>query len=376
MWMMMLEMLAAAGIALWLQQKFFQIYSRRGLSAEVYFDEEELNAGEKSTISIIVTNRKNIPLSAVSLAFRVDKTIRCLEEENSAVSDYTYRYDVFSIGGYEKVRRVAPILCQKRGYYEIQDLELSTSDLFYRKQFHKECHSDSVLYVYPAAVPAELSEKAARKIYGEVTARRFLVEDPYEFRGLREYQPYDEMRYINWKASARCTELMVMQKGSMSDQKVVILLNAASDDGDNRILVEKGISIAYALAEHLIREGIQTGLISNGRDRLDGKTIYLEAGAARSHVEAIGRCLARLIETSDQTSFASCIKERILSEENQDTVYVVISEVRNRNAVADFPKLAEVCEGSQMILVKRIDDKTEDLEQLSENIMMWEVPYA
>lgn len=47
MWMMMLEMLAAAGIALWLQQKFFQIYSRRGLSAEVYFDEEELNAGEK-----------------------------------------------------------------------------------------------------------------------------------------------------------------------------------------------------------------------------------------------------------------------------------------------------------------------------------------
>ena len=325
MWMMMLEMLAAAGIALWLQQKFFQIYSRRGLSAEVYFDEEELNAGERSTISITVTNRKNIPLSAVSLAFRVDKTIRCLEEENSAVSDYTYRYDVFSIGGYEKVRRVAPILCQKRGYYEIEDLELSTSDLFYRKQFHKECHSDSVLYVYPAAVPAEL---------------------------------------------------MVMQKGSMSDQKVVILLNAASDDGDNRILVEKGISIAYALAEHLIGEGIQTGLISNGRDRLDGKTVYLEAGAARSHVEAIGRCLARLTETSDQTSFASCIKERILSEENQDTVYVVISEVRNRNAVADFPKLAEVCEGSQMILVKRIDDKTEDLEQLSENIMMWEVPYA
>lgn len=376
MWMMMLAMFAAAGIAVWMQQKFFQIYSRRGLSAEVYFDEEELNAGEQSTISIVVTNRKNVPLSAVSLAFRVDKTIRCLEEANSAVSDYTYRYDVFSVGGYEKVRRTVPFLCQKRGYYEIQDMELSTSDLFYRKQFHKECHSDSVLYVYPETVSMELAEKAARKVYGEVTARRFLIEDPYEFRGLREYQPYDEMRYINWKASARCTELMVMQKGSMSDQKVILLLNAARDDGDNRILVEKGISIAYALAEQLIGEGIQTGLISNGIDRLDGKRVYLEAGAAKSHVETIGRCLARLIETSDQTSFAACMKERIFSEENRDTVYVVISEVRNRNAIADFPKLAEVCEGSQMILVKRIDDKTEDLEQISENIMMWEVPYA
>lgn len=376
MWIIMLVLPAAAWAAFWLQQKFFQIYSRRGLSAEVYFDEEELNAGEKSTISITVTNRKNVPLSSVSLAFRVDKTIRCLEEANSALSDYTYRYDVFSIGGYEKVRRVAPILCQKRGYYEIEDLELSTSDLFYRKQFHKPCESESVLYVYPAGVLAELSEKAARKIYGEVTARRFLIEDPYEFRGLREYQPSDEMRYINWKASARCGELMVMQKGSMSDQKVMILLNTAKDGGDNRVLVEKCISIAYALAEHLIGEGIQTGLISNGTDRLDGKPVYLEAGASRSHVETIGRCLARLQETEDQTSFAACMKEQITGGMDQDVVYVVISEVRNRAAVVDFPKLAKVYEGSQMILVKRIDEKTEDLEQISPDVMMWEVPYA
>lgn len=376
MWIIMLVLPAAAWAAFWLQQKFFEIYSRRGLSAEVHFDEEELNAGEKSTISITVTNRKNVPLSSVSLAFRVDKTIRCLEEANSALSDYTYRYDVFSIGGYEKVRRIAPILCQKRGYYEIEDLELSTSDLFYRKQFHKPCKSNSVLYVYPAGVPAELSEKAARKIYGEVTARRFLIEDPYEFRGLREYQPSDEMRYINWKASARCGELMVMQKGSMSDQKVMLLLNTAKDGGDNRVLVEKCISIAYALAEHLIGEGIQTGLISNGTDRLDGKPVYLEAGASRSHVEAIGRCLARLRETEDQTSFATCMKEQITGGADRDVVYVVISEVRNRAAVADFPKLVEAYEGSQMILVKRIDENSEDLEQISPDVMMWEVPYA
>ncbi len=373
--MLMIVMMISAVVVLYLQQAFFWYFSRRGLSAEVNFGKQEMTAGEKNRIFISVSNRKGFPLSAVSLSFRLDKGIQYIDDENNTVSDYTYRYDVFSVGSYEKVSRNAGILCTQRGYYRIEELELITNDLFYTRVFHQRCRSDSVLYVYPEPVQAEVAAEAARKIYGEMAARTFLVEDPYEFTGIRKYQPYDELRYINWKASVRQGEWLVNQKGSMSDQKVVMLLNATGGDGYNPILMEKGIAIAYSVAELLIGQGIQTGIISNGTDQEEGRMIRLAAGASREHGFSIGRCLARLKENMQKDSFGECIQELLEEQEETDTIYIMISEACVE-CVEIFQKLESSYEGAQMILLKMQDTRTEKLEYLASNIMTWEVPYA
>ena len=44
---------------------------------------------------------------------------------------------------------------------------------------------------------------------GSITSRQFLYEDPFEFRGIRDYTITDPMNKINWKASARSGNLMV-----------------------------------------------------------------------------------------------------------------------------------------------------------------------
>ena len=371
----MMIIVVSAIVVLYLQQVFFQYFSQRGLSAKVSFKRQEMTAGERNQISIYVSNRKRFPLSAVSLSFRLNKNIRYVEDENNTVSDYTYRYDVFSVGAYEKVSRDMDISCGQRGCYKIEELELITNDLFYTRVFHQKCRSDSMLYVYPEPVKADLAAEAARKLYGEMAARTFLVEDPYEFTGIRKYQPYDGLRYINWKASARQGEWVVNQKGSMSDQKVVVLLNATGAGGYNQILMEKGIAIAYSVVELLIAQGIQTGLISNGTDQEDGQVIRIEAGASREHGRAVGRCLARLKENMQMDSFEKCIQELMEGRKNEDTVYVMISEA-HAGHVEMFQKLEAYCEGAQMILLKMQDTRTENFDCLASNIMVWEVPYA
>ncbi len=37
---------------------------------------------------------------------------------------------------------------------------------------------------------------------GDIATKRFLMEDPYMFKGIREYQPHDSFKSINFKAYA------------------------------------------------------------------------------------------------------------------------------------------------------------------------------
>lgn len=50
--------------------------------------------------------------------------------ESGTVSDHFYRNDVMSVDGFEKVRRKLKFTCKKRGFYQIQEAELVSYDLF------------------------------------------------------------------------------------------------------------------------------------------------------------------------------------------------------------------------------------------------------
>ena len=43
------------------------------------------------------------------------------------------------------------------------------------------------------------------------------MEDPFEYRGIREYQPYDDMRSVNWKATAKTGDLKVNQNTNINN---------------------------------------------------------------------------------------------------------------------------------------------------------------
>ena len=62
-------------------------------------------------------------------------------------------------------------------------------------------------------------------LLGELETRRNQMEDPYTFRGIREYTYGDTYGKINWKATAKASKLMVNMYGYTSEQRVRILLN-------------------------------------------------------------------------------------------------------------------------------------------------------
>ena len=126
-------------------------------------------------------------------------------------------------------------------------------------------------------------------------AKRHMLEDPFEYRGIREYAPYDEMKTINWKATARTGDLMVNIRNYTSLRAVRIFLNLA-DTGilKNEQLVELCISIAARFAGELLEQGIRVAVYANGKDVLTGDPMKMQPSAGPGHMESINRAFARI----------------------------------------------------------------------------------
>ena len=79
--------------------------------------------------------------------------------------------------------------------------------------------------MYPKPFSHPDFKRSLKQLNGEVLTKRHLLEDPFEYRGIRDYQPQDDLKSINWKATARTGDLKVNQKNYTSQKSVRIFVN-------------------------------------------------------------------------------------------------------------------------------------------------------
>jgi uncharacterized protein (DUF58 family) len=105
-----------------------------------------------------------------------------------------------------------------------------------------------------------------------VAARRSVVPGGGgEFDSLREYHPDDELRRINWKATARSPRPISNVFSDERSQQVIVLLDAGRTMAQNVAGVtraEHGIDAAVALAEVALRAGDHVGVVAFAGDLL------------------------------------------------------------------------------------------------------------
>jgi uncharacterized protein (DUF58 family) len=109
---------------------------------------------------------------------------------------------------------------------------------------------------------AKLGPRRTRPWFGHVASRRIGVGS--DFWGVREYIPGDEVRRINWKASARLDRLCTNEYEGERSGDVVIILDARRESAvgtRNVNAVEYGVRAALGVAEHVLAAKNRVGLI-------------------------------------------------------------------------------------------------------------------
>lgn len=335
----MIQLLGILVVALLLylgQKKVYQKVWHKNLRVRLSFQEEGIWEGQESALSEIIENQKKLPLTMLKVKFQTDRHLLFMDTKGSRTTDKFYRNDIFHIGRMEKVTRVLRFTAGRRGYYTIREADLVASDLFLTAQYTAAIAIDHCsLYVYPKPFSHPEFRQSLKQVSGEVLAKRHLLEDPFEYRGIREYQPMDDLKSINWKATARTGEFKVNQKNYTAEKSVRIFINL-EDTGilKKEDCVEASLQIATALLLLFLEQGMQVAVYCNGVDVLHNEPCILEAGGGIRQRQAVLRAFA-LIDTSKPVrSFSELFGSR-LSEASGAIMTCIVSP----NVYDDFASL-------------------------------------
>ena len=246
------------------------LYSRnwiRFLTVRVQFSHPHVRAMEVFELTEVIENRKNMTLPVLEIGFRIPNGLHFEDAENTQVSDYTYKRDIFAVAGMERIVRRYPVTARRRGYYEVSQLTVQVPSRMYRRIYRMDDQmtGGGGLYVYPAAVDCGMLLRAVEVILGEVESARRMYEDPFVFSSIRPYTIRDPMKAINWKATAKTGELMVNTYASTAAVRVRIYLDVSADPAVpfSDSLRELGISMAASLIRELVKRQKDASLVVN-----------------------------------------------------------------------------------------------------------------
>lgn len=297
------------------QRRIYEKLWLKHLKVSISFGTNHIFEGEQGELKEIIENRKHLPLSMLKVKFKTDRHLEFGNEKGSRTTDQYYRNDVFRISGGERVTRTLKFRGGKRGYYTIEEISLVASDLFFLSQMTADQAVKAELYVYPKPYDSERLRQSLVQLNGEMLTKRHLLEDPFEYRGIREYQPYDDMRSINWKATAKTGDFKVNQRNYTSLKSVRIFFNIQDDNILKREdAVEMSLRIVVSLCLFFLKQGMQVSCYGNGLDVLTHKPLSIDAKASEGQMDFIYRALARIDTSLPAESFVQIFEERMFQE--------------------------------------------------------------
>lgn len=358
-----------------LQRVLYERFWKKGLTADAAFQGNPAVCGGEAYLLETVVNAKFLPLSILRVKFRIGRELEFVTGENSAVSDYTYRNDVFSVFPYQKITRKLRFYCRKRGYYEIKSLDLVSHDLFFSGHFIETLSLDSHLYVYPAAADCGRLNVPFQKMMGTCLSRSRLVTDPFELKGIREYQTYDSMRSVNWKATARTGALKVNVHESTASQNIFLFLNMDSDyPWASEALREEAISICGSFIDAFVSAGIPTGFSATASTRRPKSPPSSPPGRERATSPGAWSAQPSPLRHS-LTPFETLMREGSLEKKAEDCLYIMISSCKRPELQTAYQEFCRYSPGSLWIAPLRPEDEAVFSLCPAALTMKWEVPY-
>lgn len=314
----------------------WHFYFKHAWSKELYvrlnFDEISVYAGDDAHITEVIENRKILPLPVAQIAFSISKNLVFSTMENTAVSDYTYKQDIYALSGRQRITRKLTVSCRRRGHYDVHKIDCRAVGLLYKYAYTTHFDADTELYVYAKRVDVSRIHVACEQMLGDLACSKRLYEDPFAFASIREYTPTDAMKSINWKASAKTGSLMVNTFESTQNPRLMIYLDI-NDEGIYKAphLIEESISIAATLSQKLILRGMASG-IAVGSD-------LLRPSSGQNHLIMIEQLLAALDTAASGTASSGIDFSGLLDRTSEDCVYVIISKNQSKANVAAIRRL-------------------------------------
>ena len=242
--------------------------------------------GEQMYLIYTIRNTSILPRLFLSVSVYLDDDIEFRETEERTeryVEDsftglcFNRRYFLLPHQSFtEKVR----ICVTKRGLKPIGRFYLESGDFLGFKSFIREYPMDMKVICTSKTVEDLPDFHPLGGTLGDVSVRRFILEDPTLVYGHRDYTGHEPMKQISWKATARSGRLIVREQDHTLDWNATVLVDFRTESHHE---LERTLEIVRTVCERLESARIPYALITNG------DLGVVPEGLGRQHIYAIQR---------------------------------------------------------------------------------------
>lgn len=316
------------GIVLIIQSVIYKRWGLTGLTYSRSFSTSAVFEGEETEMVERILNNKLLPIPWLRIESKINPNLKFHQQSDMAIKYNEFHQSLFSLMPYTGITRRHQILCQKRGCYRLSSAAMTCGDAFGLQELFRDFKVDAELLVYPKLTPLNEIPFPSHSWMGDITVKRWIVEDPFIISGVREYQFGDPLNRISWKASARTGTFKVYNRDYTADPKIMILLNIDLSESmwqavTDEDWVERGISYSAAIAQSAIEKGIPVGFGSNAY-QIDNeeRPIRIAPQPGREQMTYIFEMLAKMIIARSCTFFTFLEEELEMDSGSMDILLI------------------------------------------------------
>ena len=295
-----------------------------GLLYTLQCDKRTCECDETIEIRSELINKRRLPILFLRLReyFPSDASLQMIDTVQTLSykgTESVKEQTLYLMGG-QKGEIKVPLQFARRGRFVLGSARITCGDLLGLKRQTKQFDTPLEIVVYPR--PADLSsiEPAFGSYLGSVSVRRFIMPDPIQVAGFREYTGHEPQKDIAWPQSLKRNTLMVRKYDYTSDQKAAILVDI---ENASAAQAEYCYSLARSAAELLEQKHIVFSFATDAVILPGMKPAYIPDGTGVRHMESVRETLGR---AGYACAFsASRLLKTPSAERNELRSYILIS---------------------------------------------------
>ena len=318
---------------------------KRQLEVKFDLDTTLVEPGETATLYYTVYNPYRLPLLYVGFSLFLDKDVTVCENKEFCRVHVTESETGTKVGHHfyllphRKFCGRLHFSLSDRGLHELGKFFLETGDF---------------LGLFPILISGGITKKIICTtdtcdveeldlpggMLGDISVRRFILDDPTMLLGYRDYTGREPMKQISWNQTAKVGKLMVRQNDYTTDRVATVLVNMYSSQ---RPLIENCLKIVRTVCEQLEDAKIPYEMMSNG------DLLSIPEGMGREHLFFILRRLG-LSRLSGFAGFGSLV-DRCVRRRRSNCCYIVITPVAEPEIIGQVEYLGSHADSRPILMV-------------------------
>jgi uncharacterized protein (DUF58 family) len=246
-------------------------------------------SGETIPVTLKIYNKSHLPVI----------WLHAQESLALEISSQKILRRVFTLSPHGQETFSYQLTTQKRGYFPLGPLLLSTGDLLGLAQEKTISGEQEYLTVFPRVIPFSRVHLPSHSPLGNLRYEQPIFEDPNRPIGKRDYTAGDSLRRIDWKSTAAVGRLQTRLYEPSIALETVLCLNLNAEEYHHKFrydATELAIVVTASLANWVVAQKQSVGLLVNGTDPLaaGGALPALSVRKGRAHLMHLLETLARV----------------------------------------------------------------------------------